>query len=219
MFQHFANREEAGRALAEKLKDYAGDDTVVLALPRGGVPIGYEIARALDAPLDIVLVRKLGAPGQPELAIGAVVDGETPYTHLNDDIVRYLNVDDGYIEKEKTRQLEEIGRRRKTFFGDRARPDPRDKTVILVDDGIATGATARAALRGVREAGAKRIVLAVPVAAQQSIAEMQPDADDVVALLVPGDLGAIGFYYRDFSQLDDRDVLRILEQRRKERGE
>jgi predicted phosphoribosyltransferase len=213
-FQHFQDREEAGRQLADQLQAYRGRDAVVLALPRGGLPVGARIAESIDAPLDIVLVRKIGAPGQPELAIGAIVDGPKPYVYLNAEFIRILDVPDSYLESEKARQLEEINRRRKLYFGERQPAPLEDKTVIVVDDGIATGATARAALQAVRDRGAEEVILAAPVAAAQSVEELKKEADKIVTVLTPQDMGAIGFYYRDFHQLDDQTVVEILESRR-----
>ncbi len=165
----FADRRAAGRALSPRLQHLRAEGPVVLGLPRGGVPVGYEIALSLDAPLDIVLVRKIGAPGQPELALGAVADGGAPQVLIDDRLAAALGVDPAYIAAETKAQLAEIERRRTLYRGAR-RPAPlAGRTVIVVDDGIATGSTMRAALRAVRAAGAGRIVLAVPVAPQETL--------------------------------------------------
>lgn len=214
IFEHdaFPDRTEAGRRLAEQLKRFKDQHPVVLALPRGGVPVGYEVAKALEAPLDLVLVRKIGAPFQPELAIGAVVDGERPELVLNRDMIAEYGIPQSYVESERQRQLEEIERRRQLYFAGRARAPIRDRTAIVIDDGIATGATMEAALHATRRAGPKRLVLAVPVAPPDTIERLRPQVDEVVCLMMPAFLGAIGSFYRDFHQLRDEDVTELLQQ-------
>ena len=208
----FRNRTEAGCKLGERLLRFKAKHPLVLALPRGGVTVAFEIARMLAAPLDVVLVRKIGAPMQPELAIGAIADGEHPETVVNRDVAEALGIPVSYLEEERDRQLTEIERRRKLYLAGRARPSIAGKTVIVVDDGIATGATMRAALRAVRRAGPKRLVLAVPVASAQTITELRHDVDDVECLEVPEDLWAIGGYYEDFTQVADSDVTTMLQE-------
>jgi putative phosphoribosyl transferase len=208
----FADRGEAGRRLAERLVRFKAERPLVLALPRGGVPVGFEVAVTLDAPLDLILVRKIGAPFQPELAIGAVVDGEHAETVLNRDLVAALQIAEGYVERERAKQLEEIERRRRVYAAGRPRIDARDRTAIVVDDGIATGATMEAALGAVRRAGPRRLVLAVPVAPPDTIERLRPQVDEVECLLIPDYLGAIGTFYGDFRQLSDGEVVALLEQ-------
>jgi len=209
----FADRRTAGRELSGRLQHLRKDKPLVLALPRGGVPVGFEIAEGLDAPLDIVLVRKIGVPWQPELALGAVVDGANPQVLINKALVTELAIDDGYIRNETARQLQEIERRRQIYLGDRP-PLPLDgRTVILVDDGIATGSTVRAALRAVRRAGADKIVLAIPVAPEDTLAELQAEVDEIVCLAVPSPFIAVGAHYAEFSQLADSYVVALLAQR------
>ena len=206
----FLNRLEAGRKLAGALARYRGADPVVLALPRGGVPVAAEVAEILDAPLDLVLVRKIGVPFQPELAMGAVVDGSSPLVVRNEHVIRAADIDEADFNAQCAAELEEIERRRRRYLGKRDRVDVSGRTVIIVDDGIATGATMRAALRGIRLRHPKRLVLAVPVAAAQSLYELQDQADDIVCLEQPENLDAIGLYYRDFSQVSDQEVIAIL---------
>jgi putative phosphoribosyl transferase len=206
----FADRSEAGRRLADKLSHLKNRQPLVLALPRGGVAVGFEIARALDAPLDIVLVRKIGAPWQPELALGAVTDGASHETFIDRDLVTSLGVSDVYIEEETARQLEEIERRRKSYCEGRPALEIAGRTAIVVDDGIATGATMRVALQAVRHRGPARVVLAVPVAPPDTLAALGEVADEAVCLEMPIGLGAIGFYYRDFHQMSDREVTDLL---------
>jgi putative phosphoribosyl transferase len=182
----------------------------VLALPRGGVPVGLEVAKALQAPLDVLLVRKIGAPGQPELGLGAIVDGSDPQVVINDAIVDAVMPPPGFIEAETHRQLAEIERRRRHYVGERPPPALAGRTVIVVDDGIATGGTVRAALRGVRTAGPERLVLAVPVAPADSLAELKADCDDIVCLATPEPFYAVGQHYRDFTQTEDDEVVRLL---------
>jgi putative phosphoribosyl transferase len=208
----FADRAEAGRALARRLARLAAEQPVVLALPRGGVPVGFEIARVLRAPLDLVLVRKIGAPFQPELAIGAVVDGGRAQAVMNEEILREFEIPESYVAQERARQLEEIERRRNVYLAGRARAPVQGRTAIVVDDGIATGATMEAALAAVRRAKPKRLVLAVPVAPPDTIERLRPHADEVVCLATPRLFGAIGAFYAEFRQLDDQQVIELLEQ-------
>ena len=206
----FKNRREAGQKLAVRLLRYKQEQPVVLALPRGGVPVGYEVALALHAPLDIVVVRKLGAPGQPELGIGAVVDGDHPQGVLNEEVVRHLDVSEEYVQHEVARQLREIHRRQQKYRGDLAAIDVAGRTAIVVDDGLATGGSMRAALRGVRRANPKRVVLAVPVAPADTLESLASETDDVVCLSTPSFFGAVGNFYDDFSQTSDDEVIRLL---------
>jgi len=208
----FDDRHDAGRRLGRRLRELDLKDPVVLALPRGGVAIGVEVAKLLDAPLDVVLVRKIGAPGQEELAAGAVVDGTTPELVLNEDVIRSLRIDAGYLERQKVRQLAEIERRRRLYLGDRPRVPIAGRTAIIVDDGIATGATVRAALRAVRRIGPGQLVLAVPVAAAAVLRQLAPEADRIVCLHAPRDLLAVGEHYRDFAQVEDAEVVAMLAQ-------
>lgn len=206
----FQDRIEAGRLLAAELERFKDERPVVLALPRGGVPVGAEIAEALDAPLDLVLVRKIGAPGQPELAVGAVVDGLKPQTVLNEDVVRMLDVSDRYIKEESERQLAEIERRRQHYLKGRAKIDLAGRTALIVDDGIATGATVRAALRAVRRANPAKVVLAVPVAPGDAIEALRAEADEVVCLSMPAFFSAISLHYASFPQVPDDQVTAIM---------
>ncbi|HMD75274.1 MAG TPA: phosphoribosyltransferase family protein [Steroidobacteraceae bacterium] len=196
--------------MAAKLAHLKEREPVVLALPRGGVAVGFEIARALDAPLDIVLVRKIGVPWQPELALGAVTDGASPETFIDQDLAKALDIPGDYVQEETARQLEEIERRRKTYCADRLPVNVSGRTAIVVDDGIATGATMRVALRAVRRRNPAHLVLAVPVAPPETLAEFRNEADEAVCLEAPAMLGAIGFYYRDFHQMGDEEVTDLL---------
>jgi putative phosphoribosyl transferase len=206
----FADRSDAGRRLADKFLHLKDRQPVVLALPRGGVAVGFEIARALDAPLDIVLVRKIGAPGQPELALGAVTDGVGREIFIDRNLAMGLDVPDSYIEEETARQLEEIERLRKSYCEGRPALDVAGRTAIIVDDGIATGATMRVALQAVRRRGPARLVLAVPVASPDTLAALRGEVDEAVCLETPIGLGAIGYYYRDFHQMRDAEVTDLL---------
>jgi putative phosphoribosyl transferase len=209
--ERFANRTEAGRALADRLRHLKAERPVVLALPRGGVPVGFEIAKVLGAALDVVLVRKIGAPFQPELAIGAVVDGSRPETVLNQALIDECEIPESYLQAETARQLAEIERRRAVYLAGRARAEVAGHTAIVVDDGIATGATMEAALLATRRAGPQRLVLAVPVAPPDTIERLRSEVDEIVCLATPRHLGAIGAFYADFRQLDDDEVIRLLE--------
>jgi predicted phosphoribosyltransferase len=190
---------------------YRNADAIVLALPRGGVPVGYEVAAALGAALDLVLVRKIGAPGQPELAVGAVADGANPELVLNESVVRVLDLGPDYLEREKVRALAEIERRRRTYRGERELPAVADRTVILVDDGLATGMTALAALRSLRRQRPRRLVLAVPVASPDTINLLRPEADEIVCPKITDALYAVGEAYSDFRQLNDDEVIEFLQ--------
>lgn len=207
----FADRRDAGRKLAAALQHYARAKPLVLALPRGGAPVAFEVAKALGAQLDLLIVRKIGAPSNPEFGIGAVVDGASPQIVLNEDVMRMLRPGNAYVQAEAKRQLAEIERRRSAYLGDRAPIDPRGRTVIVVDDGIATGGTVRAALRALKHAGAAKIVLAVPVAPRDVIKSLRAEADDIICLSAPEDFHAVGFHYDDFSQTSDEEVVSLLE--------
>lgn len=207
----YANRREAGRMLAEKLAGRGYEQPVVLALPRGGVPVAAEIARALNAPLDLVLVRKIGVPWQPELALAAVVDGPHPEVVVNDDVWEAARLDSEQFERLKAREIEEIDRRRKTYLQERDRVRIEDATVIVVDDGIATGATVRAALKGLRRGRPRKLVLAVPVAPPDTVRKLRREVDEVVCPQTPEPFYAIGIFYHDFTQMSDEDVVEVLE--------
>lgn len=209
----FADRTEAGRVLAGKLRPYEAEDPIVLALPRGGVPVAYEVAEALHAPLDALFVRKIGAPGHPELGLGAVVDGHDPQVVMNPELEGLA--DRAYVEQRVREELAEIERRRKAYLGGRAPLSVRGRTVLLIDDGIATGGSIRAALRGLRKANAKRIVLAVPVAPEQTVEALRREADEVIALETPEPFFAVGLWYSDFTQTTDEEVVRLLEASRR----
>ncbi len=210
----FANREAAGLELRDRLMPLQSEKPVVLALPRGGVPIAAVIAEGLKAPLDVVLVRKIGVPWQPELALGAVVDGDEPQVFINRALAAELAVEESYIDGETAHQLAEIERRRKAYFGDREPIPVAGRTVILVDDGIATGSTMRIAARAVRKAGTARIVIAVPVAPEDTVAELRTEADEIVCLDMPHPFLAVGAHYAEFPQLSDEDVIAILARHR-----
>ncbi|EYD77378.1 Phosphoribosyl transferase domain protein [Rubellimicrobium mesophilum DSM 19309] len=208
----FHDRREAGRLLAERLAPLSVPTPVVLALPRGGVPVAYEVARALRAPLDLILVRKIGAPGHEEYAIGAVVDGEPPQVVRNEAVIAALRVPESYIAEETARQVAEIARRRAAYLGPRPPLPVEGRTAIVVDDGIATGATVKAALRGLARARPARLILAVPVAPPEVLAELRPLVDELHCLLAPDPFRAVGLFYDDFSQTADEEVVTLLEQ-------
>ena len=208
------DRADAGRRLAARLAGYRDETPIVLALPRGGVPVGAEVSRALGAPLDIFIARKLGAPEQPELGIGAVAQGGLLV--LNERIVRALKLSEGHIRRAAEEELREVGRRLRLLRGDRPEPEVRGRTVILVDDGLATGATARAAILALRERGPGRLVLAVPVCPPRTADLLLREVDDLVVLETPADFYAVGSYYEDFEQVSDEEVVRLLELARAE---
>jgi len=205
-----ADRTAAGRGLGERLAAMRLADPVVLALPRGGVPVGLEVARALRAPLDVLLVRKIGAPFQPELAVAAVMDGPEPVIVIDEPLCAGAGIPATYIEQQRRIELAEIERRRRAYLGDRVPLPIADRTAIVVDDGVATGTTMRAAIKGLRRRGPARIVLAVPVAPPDTVARLRSEVDDLVCLAQPEVFGAIGLFYVDFHQLSDEEVVRAL---------
>ena len=203
----FKNRSDAGRKLGQALSIYKDQQPVILALPRGGVPVAEEVAAALEAPLDLILVRKIGVPTQPELAMGAVVDGGSPIVVRNDDVIQLAGISDAEFKAVCESELAEIERRRQRYLGSCARVDVTGRVAIVIDDGVATGATTRAALRATRMRGPSKTVLAIPVAPTDTLAAMRGEADDIVCLENYGFFGAIGFYYSDFHQISDREVV------------
>lgn len=215
-FPPFEDRRDAGRRLARKLDRFKDERPVVFALPRGGVPVGYEVSHALEAPLDVFVSRKLGAPGQPEFGIGAVASGGVRV--LNLDVVRRLGIPEEYVEWITARETAEVERRLRYFRGERTEPDVGGRTAILVDDGLATGVTARAAVEALRQRRPERLVLAAPVCAFQTADLFRPIVDELVCLELPSNLGAIGFWYRNFDQTSDDEVVELLERARSERG-
>jgi putative phosphoribosyl transferase len=206
----FRDRKDAGERLGGQLVHLRDRMPVVLALPRGGVAIGAEIARLLDAPLGVVLVRKIGVPWQPELALGAVADLGTPEIFIDERMVKTLAIPADYVREETARQLAELERRRQVYCAGRPPVELEGRTAIVVDDGIATGATMRVALRAVRRAGPAWLVLAAPVAAAETLAALKGEADEIVCVAAPEGLGAIGFYYEDFHQMSDEEVIALL---------
>jgi putative phosphoribosyl transferase len=205
----YRDRREAGRYLATKLADYAGrPDVLVLGLPRGGVPVAYEVARALGAPLDVFLVRKLGVPGRKELAFGAIATGGVRL--LNADVVRGLRIPPEVIDQIAAAERAELERREREYRGNRPAPDVRARTVILVDDGLATGASMRAAVAALRQGHPARIVVAVPIAAPSTCEEFQDEVDEVVCARTPEPFYAVGLWYDDFSQTTDEEVRDLL---------
>lgn len=207
----FRNRKQAGELLAEEVARRAFPDPIVLGLPRGGVPVAAEVAAKLKAPLDIILVRKIGAPMQRELAVGAVVDGGAPEIVRNEELISLVGLTEDQFQQEAKRQLEIIEERRKLWVAGRARIPVKGKTAIIVDDGIATGATVKASLHALKRQGPQRIVIATPVASRESLEELRRETDDVICLETPEYLGAIGFFYAEFSQVSDAEVSRILD--------
>lgn len=205
----FQDRADAGRRLATKLQKYSGrTDAIVLALPRGGVPVGYEVARSLGVPLDVFLVRKLGVPGHEELAMGAIASGGVRV--VNEDVVRELGIPPRILDMAAADELVELRRREEAYRDGRPAPVVRDKMVILVDDGLATGATMRAAVAALRQMGPARLVVAVPVGAAQTCAEFRGSADEVICFQTPEPFYAVGAWYRDFSQTTDDEVRELL---------
>ncbi len=208
----FTDRAEAGRMLAERvLALHLPGPLVVLALPRGGVPIAVLVARALSAPVDLLLVRKIGLPWHPELALAAVVDGEPPELVIDEEVQRSADLEPGYIESEAGKEIREIARRRALYLRGRAPVALTGKTVIVVDDGVATGTTMRAALKALRRRQPAGLVLAVPVAPRETIDALRPDVDQIVCLAEPDPFYAVGAHYRDFHQVSDEEVLTALD--------
>jgi predicted phosphoribosyltransferase len=206
----FRDRVDAGRRLAERLSSYAGrPDVIVLGLPRGGIPVAYEVARALGAPLDVFVVRKLGWPIQPELAMGAIASGGVIV--LNEEVIEMVGAGRELIESVADEERRELARREREYRGDRPPPSIRGRTVILVDDGLATGSTMRAAARAVREQDPARLVIAVPVGAPETCESLRAEADEVVCVLQPPFFQAVGLWYDRFEQTTDAEVRRLLE--------
>jgi putative phosphoribosyl transferase len=206
----FADRREAGRFLASKLTEYADrPDVLVLGLPRGGVPVAYEVAKALHAPLDVFLVRKLGLPGREELAMGAIASGGVLVR--NEELVRALGITKDVLESVIAAEQKELERRERMYRGDRPPPDVRGRTVILVDDGLATGSSMRAAVTALRQQGPARIIVAVPIGAPETCSEFEREADGVICAVTPQPFHAVGLWYRDFSQTTDEEVHERLE--------
>ena len=211
----FADKVDAGKQLANTLKDFSDEgELIVLAIPRGGVVVGYEVARVLKVPLDIIIPRKIGAPNQPELAIGAV--GQDGSVVLNKRVVAQLGVSRIYIEEESRQQQLEIKRRLDKYRGELPFPSLKGRKVIVVDDGVATGATLKAALAFVRKQGVKELIVALPVGPLSSINELKKEVDQVICLLTPESFFAIGQFYEDFSQTSDEEVINLLDRNRKE---
>ncbi|MEH2499718.1 putative phosphoribosyl transferase [Bradyrhizobium sp. AZCC 1678] len=207
----FRDRSDAGRQLAQKLGYLEHAQPLVLALPRGGVPVGIEVAHALHAPLDLLLVRKIGVPWHPELAAGAVIDGARPRTVINEDVVRTAGVSKSELARIVEAELAKIERRRRLWLSDRPHISVAGHSAIVVDDGIATGASARVALQAVRAEGAARLVLATPVAPAETVEMLRAECDDMVCLATPEDFTAVGIYYEDFHQVDDKEVQELLQ--------
>ena len=204
----FENRHEAGRALAQRLAGY-GSDALVFALPRGGVPVAVEVAKVLNATLDVFVVRKLGAPGQPELALGAVASGGVQV--LNDALVSHLGVSEAELEQVATRERKELQRREQLYRGERAAPNIKGRTVIVIDDGLATGATMRAAVTALRQADPTKLVAAVPVAAPDTCEALGEEVDEVVSVATPTPFYGVGRWYSNFRQVTDDEVRALLE--------
>lgn len=207
----FSDRADAGRALAGALAGYRNQAPVILALPRGGVPVAAEVASAFNAPLDLVLVRKLGVPFQPELAMGAVAEGDSPLIIRNEDVIALAEISEPEFQEVCRREVAEIDRRRRAYLGDRPRVAVAGRVAIVIDDGIATGATTRAALRATRAREPRALVLAVPVAPTDTLLALRDEVDDLICVESYPDFGAIGFYYRDFRQVSDGEVKQILD--------
>ena len=207
----FSDRLDAGRRLATALEHYRHDDVVVFALPRGGVPVAAPIAQALNAPLTLALVRKIGAPDQPEVAMGAIADVGAPVLVRNDDVIAAAGVDQTTFDQVRSREAKELLRRREVYLAGRAHVAANGKTAIVVDDGVATGATTRAALRAVHALNPKRVVLAVPVAPLNTLESLRAEADEVVCLYPRINFAAIGVFYQDFSQVSDEEVIALLD--------
>lgn len=209
--REFKDRRQAGRELAQALALAAPADPIVLALPRGGVPVAFEVAKALRAPLDLLFVRKIGAPGHEEVGLGAVVDGDDPQMVLNDEAMAAFAPGAAYIEQQRLRELEEIERRRAAYLRGRPALPVKGRNVILVDDGIATGGTVRAALLALKRSAARHVILAVPVAPRDAIDNLASEADDIVCLSALEHFHAVGLHYESFGQTSDAEVVELLD--------
>ena len=208
-YEAFTDRRHAGRVLASRLTKYAGrGDVIVLALPRGGVPVAYEVAAALGAPMDVFLVRKLGTPGHRELAMGAIASGGVRV--VNEDVVQWYGISEAAIDRIAREEQEELERRERAYRDDRPAPDLTNRIVVLIDDGLATGSTMRAAVQAVRARCPARVVIAVPVGAPQTCAELAVSADEVICARMPEPFSAVGQWYRDFEQTTDEEVQQLL---------
>ncbi|ELY95792.1 phosphoribosyltransferase [Natrialba taiwanensis] len=205
----FSNRQDAGERLGERLAAEGVDADIVLGIPRGALPVARPVADALEVPLDVVVASKLSAPGNPELALGAVASDGSLW--LNEDLVDQVNVPQEYIDGQRDQEADAAQRKARQYRDDGRIPDLADKRVVLVDDGVATGATAIACLRQITDAGAAAVILAVPVGSPNSIAELETEADDVIALETPSDFRAVGQYYRDFGQVSDEQAMSYLD--------
>ncbi|WP_117192181.1 phosphoribosyltransferase [Rhizobium terrae] len=213
----FSNREDAGRQLAEAMQAAPLHDPIIMALPRGGVPVAFEVAQRLGAPLDLLIVRKIGAPGHPEYGIGAVVDGKEPHVVVSEAAARHFHVPPGYLATERDHQLAEIERRHRMYFGE---DEPRDhdhagRDIILVDDGIANGVSIRAGIHALKEMGVGSIRVAVPVAPRELLETLREEVDEVVCLSAPEHMEAVSMHYRDFAETTDQDVVRLLKEARR----
>jgi putative phosphoribosyl transferase len=209
--ERFVDREEAGRALAAAVAKIPLVRPVVYGLPRGGVPVAAEVATALRAPLDLVLVRKIGAPFQPELAVGAIVDGAAPEVLIDHALARETGADDAYLASTQASALREIERRRAVYLRGRPPIDPADHDAVVVDDGVATGSSMLAAVRALKRRGARRLIIATPVSPGDTVARLEDEADLVVCLRKPEWFGGVGAFYRDFHQLDDDEVVALMD--------
>ncbi|WP_306299885.1 phosphoribosyltransferase [Ensifer adhaerens] len=207
---HFSDRSDAGRQLARALLHYRGHDIVVLGLVRGGLPVAAEVATHLQAPLDVMLVRKIGVPWYLELAMGAVVDGNKPIVVREEEIIALARVTEAQFNAACEREIAEIERRKEVYLAGRAPINIANRIAIVVDDGIATGASIRAAIEGIRKRRPARIVVAVPVASPESVASLRPRVDEVCCLVSPQHMGSVGSFYQEFPQLSDDDVMRVL---------
>lgn len=211
----FRNREEAGQELATRLQSYQSKNPIVFALARGGVPIGYAIARSLKAPLEVMVARKIGAPGNPEFGIGAIAPGGVCV--LNKEVIRLYGISDDYIQKTVAQETQEMDRRLQRYRGGRPMPDIQGKTVILVDDGLATGVTARAGIGSLRQLHPGKLLFAAPVCAYEMANRLRQEVDDLICLEIPVDFMAVGAWYTDFKQTTDEEVIGLLERNREER--
>ncbi|MCA1444466.1 phosphoribosyltransferase [Ensifer sp. IC4062] len=210
----FADRVDAGRKLARAIEREDFVDPVVMALPRGGVPVAFEVAAHLGAPLELLIVRKIGAPGHAEFGLGALVDGDEPQLVLNDEAMRLVHPQEAYVAAEAERQRLELARRRALYLGDRPRVSPKGRNVIVVDDGIATGGTAKAAIQALRKGGAAALMLAVPVAPPSAVTSLSREVDRIVCLASPSPFHAVSIYYDNFEQTTDAEVVALLKEAR-----